>query len=109
MRYIPVIISMLIVLPVGASEKRSSVPLHEFQKHNPCPSTGKTTGACPGHVKDHKWPLCAGGPDVEWNIQWQTVEEAKVKDVLEKQVCAQLRKEKKVEYDGRYDPESGKG
>jgi hypothetical protein len=30
---------------------------HEFQRTHPCPSTGKTTGAYPGYVRDHVVPL----------------------------------------------------
>ena len=52
----------------------------EFQRLYPCPSTGKTTGACPGWVRDHVIPLCKGGPDTVQNLQWQTVDDAKAKD-----------------------------
>src|SRR6266404_5706098 len=41
-----------------ASEYRSQSVKHEFQRQHPCPSTGRTTGACPGYVKDHVVPLC---------------------------------------------------
>jgi hypothetical protein len=83
---------LLLALPAQAEEHRSAKVLADFQRAHPCPATGKTTGACPGWIKDHKWPLCAGGPDAVDNLQWQTVEEAKKKDVLEKRVCAKLRK-----------------
>jgi hypothetical protein len=36
-----------------ASEYRSYSVKHEFQRQHPCPSTGRTTGACPGYIKDH--------------------------------------------------------
>ena len=55
----------------------------EFQRLNPCPSTGKTYGACPGWIKDHIVALCKGGADAVWNMQWQTVAEAKAKDKWE--------------------------
>jgi hypothetical protein len=45
-----------------------------------------------GHVIDHIKPLCAGGADAVSNLQWQTVADAKVKDVLEKRQCAALRR-----------------
>jgi hypothetical protein len=58
-----------------------------FVKEHPCPSTGKTRGACPGYVVDHIKPLCAGGADRPSNMAWQTVAEAKKKDKLERKQC----------------------
>jgi hypothetical protein len=56
-------------------------------KAHPCPSTGKTRGACPGYVVDHVTPLCAGGADRPSNMQWQTVSAAKIKDRDERAQC----------------------
>jgi len=75
-----------------SATQRSSEVTRRFQAMNPCPANGNKTGPCPGYVKDHKWPLCAGGPDTVANLQWQTVAEARKKDVLEKQVCAANRR-----------------
>jgi hypothetical protein len=47
---------------------------------HPCPSTGRTGGACPGYRKDHVKPLACGGPDAVWILQWQTIRDAKAKD-----------------------------
>ena len=58
-----------------------------FQKTHPCPSTGRTSGPCPGFVVDHVRPLCAGGSDTPANMQWQSLEESKRKDRLELQEC----------------------
>lgn len=63
--------------------KRSSSARHAFQKVNPCPSTGNTSGACPGYVIDHIIPLKRGGSDIPSNMQWQTIEAAKAKDLWE--------------------------
>jgi len=63
--------------------KRSSTAKTEFKKAHPCPSTGKATGACPGYVIDHVTPLKRGGKDAPENMQWQTKEEAKLKDRTE--------------------------
>ena len=52
----------------------------EFQRESPCPSTGKTAGACPGWIKDHRRALCIGGADAVSNLQWQTKAEAAAKD-----------------------------
>ena len=43
------------VLPntASAQEHRSPVVAREFQQEHPCPSTGQTSGACPGYIKDH--------------------------------------------------------
>lgn len=70
-----------------AAQPRSKSVLAEFQRQHPCPSTGKTKGACPGYIKDHIVPLCGPGKDVVENLQWQTVEEAKEKDKLERKTC----------------------
>jgi hypothetical protein len=63
--------------------KRSTAAKHEFERANPCPSTGKTSGSCPGYVIDHVQPLCKGGADHPSNMQWQTVAEGKAKDRVE--------------------------
>jgi 5-methylcytosine-specific restriction endonuclease McrA len=50
---------------------------------NPCPATGRTSGACPGYVVDHIVPLKRGGADEPANMQWQTDADAKAKDRIE--------------------------
>jgi hypothetical protein len=45
----------------SASEHRSRAVAREFQRERPCPSTGKTTGPCPGYRKDHVVPLACDG------------------------------------------------
>lgn len=70
-----------------AGERRSSSVKREFQKTNPCPSTGKVKGACPGYVKDHIKPLACGGADSIENMQWQTKEAAREKDKWERKEC----------------------
>jgi hypothetical protein len=54
-----------------------------FQREHACPSTGKTSGACPGYVVDHVQALKHGGADSPGNMQWQTVQDAKAKDRVE--------------------------
>ena len=56
---------------------------HAFQRSHPCPSTGKTSGACPGYVIDHVVPLKRGGADAPGNMQWQTTAAAQAKDKVE--------------------------
>lgn len=62
---------------------RSSAARSEFKHSNPCPSTGASSGACPGYVIDHVQPLKRGGADSPANMQWQTKEDAKIKDRTE--------------------------
>ena len=67
---------------------RSENTVHAFRKQNPCPATGKTTGACSGWVVDHKIPLCSGqGADDPSNMQWQAVAPSHVKDKEEWKLC----------------------
>ena len=60
--------------------KRSEGARLAFEHHHPCPSTGKTSGGCPGYVIDHVVPLKRGGADDPSNMQWQTTGAAKAKD-----------------------------
>ncbi len=59
---------------------RSRSARSSFEHSHPCPSTGKTSGACPGYVVDHVTPLKRAGADKPDNMQLQTVETAKAKD-----------------------------
>jgi hypothetical protein len=72
---------------LSAREYRSREVTREFQREHPCPSTGKTSGACPGYRKDHINPLACGGPDAVSNLQWQTIAAAKAKDRRELRTC----------------------
>lgn len=62
---------------------RSQTAKNDFKKSHPCPSTGKSSGACSGYVIDHVKPLKRGGADAPSNMQWQTKEAAKQKDKTE--------------------------
>lgn len=63
--------------------KRSKAAVDAFRKAHPCPSTGRTSGSCPGYVIDHVQALEHGGADSPLNMQWQTKAEAKAKDKIE--------------------------
>ena len=62
---------------------RSGRARAEFKKTHACPSTGRSSGGCPGYVIDHVVPLKRGGPDRPSNMQWQTKAEATAKDRVE--------------------------
>lgn len=72
--------------------KRSMKAKDGFKHSHPCPSTGKSRGACPGYVIDHIRALCAGGADAPSNMEWQTIAAGKAKDREERRECAALRK-----------------
>jgi hypothetical protein len=70
--------------------KRSAAVRRAFQRQQPCPSTGKLTGACPNWVVDHLYPLCAGGADSLENMLWSPTAEARLKDQWEWKMCRRL-------------------
>lgn len=86
MRALILLLVAALALPPSRAIRRSCAP---FRAKNPCPATGKTSGACPGFV-DHRIPLCAGGPDDVRNMAWQSVPDAKAKDGWERALCARL-------------------
>ena len=65
---------------LGHKEARSTAAKDAFKRAHPCPSTGRTSGACPGYVIDHVQALKHGGADAPSNMQWQTTAAAKEKD-----------------------------
>jgi hypothetical protein len=83
----------LLALPVAAKcpeVRRSSAVRRAFQQQQPCPSTGRTSGACPNWVVDHLYPLCAGGADSVENMLWSPTAEARLKDQWEWAMCRRL-------------------
>ena len=66
---------------------RSAAAKRAFRRLHPCPATGQVKGACPGYVIDHVKPLACGGADAPQNMQWQTTEDAKAKDAVERRNC----------------------
>ena len=80
-KLILIALALAITSPVGdAKTKRSAIAKSDFKHQQPCPSTGRAHGACPGWVIDHIVPLKRGGADHPHNMQWQTTLDAKDKD-----------------------------
>jgi hypothetical protein len=83
--------AVFVALPATAAERRSAERA-AFVRENPCPSTGERKGRCPGWVVDHVVPLCAGGADAPANMQWQTLQESRRKDVEERRLCRERQR-----------------
>ena len=85
------VLIILLTLPSFSAEGKSfrdPKVRAEFMLSHPCPSTGKTRGACPGFQVDHRWPICFhDGPDEPWNLQWLTVTAHRAKTALDVKVC----------------------
>jgi hypothetical protein len=80
------------IAPGGVpAEARDRAVARRFQYEHPCPATGLRAGGCPGWVRDHVIPLCAGGADSIANMQWQSATEARIKDRSERALCRTLR------------------
>jgi len=85
------VLAVGLVMLSGLGAHRSTSAKRTFQHEHPCPSTGKTTGKCPGYLVDHVWPLCAAGADSPVNMQWQTYDAAHAKDQWERRLCRAQR------------------
>lgn len=67
--------------------KRSTKAKRDFQRGQPCPSTWRSAGPCPGYQIDHTVPLACGGPDTPANMQWLSLEAKRQKDRVERRNC----------------------
>jgi hypothetical protein len=84
MRVLFLALALLFALEAEARERSVA---REFQKANPCPVTGKKSGACPNFERDHVRPLCAGGADHPSNMQWLSVEQHRAKTKVDRKEC----------------------
>ena len=89
-RLATVLFALATVTAAHADERMRST-VDQFKRLNPCPSTGKNRGSCPGWVVDHIQPLCAGGRDRVANMQWQEKDSSKQKDRVELRLCRDLK------------------
>lgn len=85
------LVAILIAIFCGICHARAPAVRAEFQRLNPCPSTGERRGPCPGWVGDHIIPLCAGGADSVENMQWQTIAASLDKDSDERDLCRKIK------------------
>ena len=74
----------------GARDSHGRLKRSEAAKEGFMRQTGHPHG-WPGHVVDHRVPLACGGADAPSNMQWQTTEEAKAKDKVERRGCSSRR------------------
>lgn len=70
---------------------RDPAVTRSFTRTVPCPATGEVGHRCPGFIRDHLIPLCAGGVDAASNIWWEDAARAAEKDQHELQLCHRLR------------------
>lgn len=70
----------------GQALPRSRPLIRQFARQ-----TGYPNGR-PGWVVDHQIPLCAGGPDVLANLQWQERHASYRKDVFERELCRDMKR-----------------
>jgi hypothetical protein len=66
-----------------------------FKATHRCPSTGKSSGSCPGYKVDHICPLECCGKDNPGNMQWQSNADAKAKDAWERN-CSTCTKDNRL-------------
>lgn len=70
-------------IDIQTAYARDHTAVRAFKKSTPCPYTREE-----GCIVDHVVPLCAGGLDRPSNMQWQTREGARRKDLEERRLCA---------------------
>ncbi|MBC7603873.1 MAG: HNH endonuclease [Ramlibacter sp.] len=83
---------LLVSSAVAQPIERSQAVVREFRNANPCPSTGRILGACPGWQADHGIPLCAGGVDRVENLHWLSVDDHRFKTLVDVRECRKLQK-----------------
>jgi hypothetical protein len=72
-RYIDPATEHVMRLKDGSIRRRADV-LRAFQAIHPCPSTGLTTGKCPGWEMNHDRSLACGGRDAVSNLSWMPID-----------------------------------
>jgi hypothetical protein len=91
------ICSALLATTLAGAADRSRAERAAFVRENPCPSTGKPRGPCPGHEVDHVRALCAGGAGHRSNMAWRRITEHKAKTQRDVGACRAQRRGLAVE------------
>ena len=78
------VLCCVLLIATSSVDARSSIARDQFKRLQPCPATNQSVGSCSGYIIDHIVPLDCGGADSPSNMQWQTVEDAKRKDRIER-------------------------
>jgi 5-methylcytosine-specific restriction endonuclease McrA len=89
-RFILAAVLVSLAVPAYAIHRDGKV-IAEFKRENPCPSTGKRRGKCPGYDVDHVIQLKCGGPAALGNLQWLTKQAHKEKTAREAKDCRKSR------------------
>lgn len=92
MRALIVTVGVAVLAASAPAIERSRAVVAEFRRTNPCPSTGRSRGACPGYQVDHRQALVCGGRDSVDNLQWLSIEEHKAKTRVEVKLCRSRRR-----------------
>lgn len=69
------------------STRKAPVPRSRSAKADFLRQSGYPHGR-PGYVVDHIIPLACGGADAPYNMQWQSIDDAKAKDKVERKGCS---------------------
>lgn len=86
MKKLAIALLALCVLSAHAAQ-RSRSEIRKFVSVEACPATGVHKLPCPGWEVDHITPLCAGGEDRYWNMQWLSKEDHKFKTRVDVREC----------------------
>lgn len=86
-RFLPLLLVAASCFAGSDLPHRSKALRAEFMHSHPCPSTGRTSGACPGYQVDHRQALICGGKDELGNLQWLDVATHKAKTREEVRRC----------------------
>jgi hypothetical protein len=83
------ILSLLLAAPLYPSAKipKDHAQQRAFRLANPCPSTGATTGDCPGFVIRYIRPRPCGGTDTPDNMEWRSDAMEKHHDKADEKAC----------------------
>ena len=86
------LLSALALSAAAQPIQRSKAEVRQFRFSNPCPATGRHSGACPGWAVDHVKPLCAGGEDKSGNMQWIENPDHRFKTLVDTRECRKLKR-----------------